>query len=168
MTSPLKSRFHSLSFVLLAACVVGTPYAFGIFSLIFRHELGYNQLDLSIVSSCGSTGLYTGVINGLAIERFGPAKVLKCGAVLIFVGNMYVWMAVKQLVWHGVGPVASAYFIAQMGECSLISTIHYTQRQIVFVIILGTAAATNVALVVAIRNFPASVTGQVCVMCLLL
>jgi hypothetical protein len=118
-TVQLRSRFHVLSFVLLAACVVGTPYAFGIFSIIFRHELGYNQFDLSIVSSCGSTGLYTGVIVGLAIERYGPVKVLKCGALLIFLGNIYVWLAVQKVVWHGVGPVASAYVVAQMGEIRL-------------------------------------------------
>ena len=113
----LKSRFHVLSFVLLAASVVGTPYAFGIFSLIFRHNLGYNQLDLSIVSSCGSTGLYTGVICGLGIERYGPVRILQCGACLIFLGNIYVWLAVQKVVWYGVGPVSCAYIIAQMGKC---------------------------------------------------
>ena len=53
MGTTLYGRFHVLAFVLLAACVVGTPYAFGIFSMIFRRDLGYNQRDLSIVSSCG-------------------------------------------------------------------------------------------------------------------
>lgn len=115
----LKSRFHVLSFVLLAASVVGTPYAFGIFSMIFRQNLDYSQLDLSIVSSCGSTGLYTGVLVGLAIERYGPVIVLRVGAMFIFLGNMYVWLAVHKDVWYGVGPVAVAYTFAQMGGSNL-------------------------------------------------
>jgi hypothetical protein len=34
----------------------------------------------------------------------------------IFLGNIYVWLAVQRLVWHRVWAVAGAYIIAQMGE----------------------------------------------------
>ena len=135
----LKSRWHSFAVVLLAASLAGTPYAFGIFSEIFKKELGYSQLDLSIIGSCGSSGLYTGVVWGLALERFGPSKVLLCGSLLVAFGNLYVWLAVQRIVWHGVPILSFAYVIAQ----------------------LGIAATTMTATALSIRIFPSIVTGQV-------
>ena len=58
--------------VLMAASVAGTSYAFGIFSEIFKNRLGFSQVNLSLIGSFGSTGLYTGVFCGLAIEATGP------------------------------------------------------------------------------------------------
>jgi hypothetical protein len=85
-----KSRWHIFSAVLLCASICGTSYAFGIFSEVFKDKLGFSQLELSIIGSCGSTGLYTGVFCGLGIERYGPRAVLLTGAALIFFGRCAV------------------------------------------------------------------------------
>ena len=57
----LKSRWHVFSASLLAVVISGTSYAFGIFSEVFKDKLGFSQLELSIIGSFGSTGLYTGL-----------------------------------------------------------------------------------------------------------
>mmetsp|Transcript_12941 Transcript_12941/g.28766 ORF Transcript_12941/g.28766 Transcript_12941/m.28766 type:complete len:91 (-) Transcript_12941:533-805(-) len=84
------SRWHSFSAALLAGSVAGTSNAFGIFSEVFKQRLGYSQADLSVVSSCGSTGLYTQVITGSLIERYGPQFVLVLGSFLIMANNKYI------------------------------------------------------------------------------
>jgi hypothetical protein len=128
----IKSRWHSLAAVLLAASIsgkcyshdnskittrTGTPYAFGIFSQIFKVELGFSQIDLAIVGSSGSTGLYTGVLCGLSVENYGPKWTLRMGALLVMVGNLFIWLAVQKLVWHSVFVISVAYLIAQVRGC---------------------------------------------------
>jgi MFS family permease len=134
-----RSRWHSFSAALLAASVAGTSYAFGIFSEVFKQRLGYSQADLSIVSSCGSTGLYTQVVTGFLIEKYGPQFVLKLGAFLIFSNNLYIWGAVLGHVPASVPIISLAWFLAQ----------------------IGIACASSVCLVVALKSFPTSVRGRV-------
>jgi hypothetical protein len=43
---------------IFAAMVSGTSYAFGIFSEILKDRLGFKQVDVALIGSFGSTGLY--------------------------------------------------------------------------------------------------------------
>jgi hypothetical protein len=117
----------------------GTPYAFGIFSEIFKKELSFSQLDLSIIGSSGSTGLYTGVFCGMALEKIGPRNLLVCGGLFVLFGNFYIWLAVQQIVWATVPMISIAYFLAQV----------------------GIACTTMTATPLSIQIFPSEVTGQV-------
>lgn len=135
----LKSRWHIFSSILMAVSISGTSYAFGIFSEVFKDKLGFSQLELSVIGSCGSTGLYTGVFCGLGIERYGPRAVLFTGAALIFCGNMYMWFAAQKLVAHSVPVLALVNFVAQ----------------------LGVACSSATATTVSIRSFPSQVRGRV-------
>jgi hypothetical protein len=153
MSSYLASRWQSFSAVLLAVSIAGifsfsflrvtsptgTPYAFGIFSEIFKKELFFSQLDLSIIGSSGSTGLYTGVFCGIALEKIGPRNLLLCGGLFVFVGNFYIWLAVQHIVWASVPMISFAYFLAQV----------------------GIACTTMTATPLSIQIFPSEVTGQV-------
>lgn len=134
-----KCRWHAFAAVLLGASVAGTAYAFGIYSEIYKDKLGYSQLDLSIVSSFGSTGLYTGVLWGLFIEAYGPKAVLILGAFLVFSTNFYTYAAVLKVVPHSVPVLSVVNFFAQCGIACTSATV----------------------LIVSVRNFPSSVRGQV-------
>lgn len=136
---PLKSRWHVFSSILMAVSISGTSYAFGMFSEVFKDKLGFSQLELSVIGSCGSTGLYTGVFCGLGIERYGPRVVLFVGAWLIFSGNMYMWLAAQKLVEHSVPVLAIVNFFAQ----------------------LGVACSSATTTTVSIRSFPSTVRGRV-------
>lgn len=113
-----KSRWHTFACVLLAASCAGTSYAFGIFSQVLRSKLSLSQADLSIISSCGSSGLYTQVITGLIMERFGPHTVLYIGTCLIFAGNMWIWLAVQKQLPHSVPVLSVIWFFSQVRHCS--------------------------------------------------
>ena len=134
-----SGRWHAFSSVLFACSVAGTSYAFGIFSEIFKDRLGFSQVDLSIIGSLGSTGLYTGVFCGLGIQATGAKTIMLLGAALMAFGNFYIWLAVQKLVFHSVPIIAIVNFFAQVGvACS------------------STAVTT-----VGIRIFPSEVRGQV-------
>lgn len=134
-----SGRWHAFAAVLFACSVAGTSYAFGIFSEIFKDRLGFSQVDLSLIGSLGSTGLYTGVLCGLAIEATGPKTVMLVGALLMALGNLYIWLAVQKLVIHSVPVVAVVNFFAQV----------------------GVACSSSTVTTVGIRIFPSEVRGQV-------
>lgn len=139
MFGKISGRWHSFSAVLFACSVAGTSYAFGIFSEIFKDRLGFSQVDLSIIGSLGSTGLYTGVFCGLAIEVVGPKTVMLVGAALMATGNFYIWLAVQKLVAHSVPVIAIVNFFAQV----------------------GVACSSSTVTTVGIRIFPSEVRGRV-------
>jgi hypothetical protein len=124
---------------LLSHLSLGTPYAFGIFSEIFKKELQFRQLDLSVIASCGSTGLYTGVFSGMALEQIGPRNLLVIGGIAVLSGNLYIWFAVQKMIWATVPAISLAYFLAQ----------------------IGISCTTMTATALSIGIFPSEVTGQV-------
>lgn len=121
----LWARWHALSAVLLSASTAGTTYAFGLFSEVLKKRLRFSQVQLSVVGSVGSTGLYTSVLCGLAMSYCGqPTAILCGGALLIFSGNMYLWVAVSGAsVPQSVAAIAAANFIAQMGVACVSCTV---------------------------------------------
>lgn len=110
-------------------------------------------MDLAIIGSSGSTGLYTGVLCGLAVEYYGPRLTLRLGAILVFCGNLYIWLSVQRLLWHSVIAISVAYAIAQV-------FVHEIVFFVLYLLQVGIACVTATAMVVAIRCFPCQVTGK--------
>ena len=135
----LRNRWQALAAVLFAASSAGTSYAFGLYSNVFKDDLGYSQFQLSIIGSAGATGLYMSVFCGLLLSYTGPAPVLLIGASFIFGGNIYMWAGVKGLV------PSSLIWMAMANCCAQI----------------GVACASVTVLTVAVRVFPSEVRGRV-------
>jgi hypothetical protein len=70
----------------------------------------------------GNTGLYLSVIAGLMLERFGLQFVVYLGSTLIFVGFLYIYLAVQNLVPADIGSVCVFFFLSQFGVCCHISS----------------------------------------------
>jgi hypothetical protein len=52
------SRWQSFCGICLFVSVVGTTYAFGVYSQLLRSELGYTQDSLDFIASVGNNGYF--------------------------------------------------------------------------------------------------------------
>ena len=92
------SRWQSFAGVCLYVSVVGTTYAFGVYSDLLQSKLGFSQNGLDVIASVGNTGLYLSLLGGVLLERFGLHAVVYLGGFLIFIGFLYIWLAVEGYV----------------------------------------------------------------------
>ena len=83
------SRWQSFTGILFYVSVVGTTYAFGVYSNLLKENLGFSQEDIDIVASVGNTGLYMSLFAGLILENFGLKILIWLGGFLIFSGEKY-------------------------------------------------------------------------------
>jgi hypothetical protein len=113
----LFTRWHSFAGIALLVSTVGTTYAFGIFSALLRSYLGYSQDALDLIASIGNNGLYLSLVAGLLIERLGFKVVIRTGGFCIFVGFMYIWLAVEEHIPSNIWTISFFYFISQLGVC---------------------------------------------------
>lgn len=113
----LHTRWQSFAGIALFVSVVGTTYAFGIFSSLLRTYLGYSQDELDLIASIGNNGLYLSLVAGFLIDRIGFKRVVRIGGVLIFVGFFYIWLAVQQHISSNMATISFFYFISQLGVC---------------------------------------------------
>ena len=67
--------------------MVGTTYAYSIYSPLLESRLGYSQTDLEIVASVGNTGFNMSLVAGFIFQAFGLHATVLLGACLIFVGT---------------------------------------------------------------------------------
>lgn len=118
----LYSRWQSFSSVCMYASVAGTTYAFAIYSKLLQENLGYTTESCDMIASIGTTGLYLSLLAGLAIEKFGFKLVVYYGGVFIFVGFIYIFLAVTQTLPSNFYSVSFFYFLAQAGVCCHITT----------------------------------------------
>ncbi len=81
------SRWQSFSGICAYVCMVGTTYAYSIYSPLLESRLGYSQTDLEIVASVGNTGLYLSLVGGFLFQTVGLHATVLLGACLIFVGK---------------------------------------------------------------------------------
>ena len=81
------SRWQSFTGILFYVSVVGTTYAFGVYSNLLKENLGFSQDDIDIVASVGNTGLYLSLIAGLILESYGLRVLICLGGFLIFAGE---------------------------------------------------------------------------------
>lgn len=133
----LFTRWQSFAGVCLFVSVVGTTFAFGIFSALLKTYLDYSQDELDLIASIGNNGLYLSLVAGLLIERLGFQTVVRIGGSLIFIGFLYIWLAVKEYVASDMATISFFYFFSQLGVC-----FHITS-----------------ALTVAVKLFPHSAHG---------
>lgn len=81
------SRWQAFTGVLFYVSIVGTTYAFGVYSQLLKQNLGFSQNDIDIVASVGNTGLYLSVVAGIALQTTESVKfVVRGGGFLIFIG----------------------------------------------------------------------------------
>ncbi|KAL5569433.1 hypothetical protein UlMin_026008 [Ulmus minor] len=91
------------SFLLMVTA--GASYMFGLYSNDIKTVLGYDQTTLNLISFFKELGGNIGILSGLINEVTPPWVVLSIGAILNFVGNFMIWLAVsrkikKPQVWH--------------------------------------------------------------------
>ncbi|KAL5569432.1 hypothetical protein UlMin_026007 [Ulmus minor] len=91
------------SFLLMVTA--GASYMFGLYSNDIKSVLGYDQTTLNLISFFKDLGANIGILSGLINEVTPPWVVLSIGAILNFVGNFMIWLAVsrkikKPQVWH--------------------------------------------------------------------
>ena len=132
------SRWQSFAGVCLYVSVVGTTYAFGVYSNLLKTNLGFTQNGLDIIASVGNTGLYLSLPAGILLDRFGLHVVVYLGGFLLFLGFSYIWLAVKGYVPADIISVSVFFFLSQFGVCCHIAS----------------------AVTVAVRLFPPEVRGS--------
>ena len=118
----LWSRWQSFSSVCLYVSIVGTTYAYGVYSELLRENLGFSQHGLDVVASVGNTGLYLSLLAGLALERFGLQVVIRGGGFLIFIGFLYIWAAVEGFAPANITSICVFFFLSQFGVCCHVSS----------------------------------------------
>lgn len=116
------SRWQSFAGVCLYVSVAGTTYAFGVYSNLLKSELGFTQGGLDIIASVGNTGLYMSLIGGILLDRYGLHFVVFLGGFLIFIGFLYIWLAVEGYVPADILSVSIFFFLSQFGVCCHISS----------------------------------------------
>jgi len=118
----LFSRFQSFCGVCFWVSLAATSYAYGIFSQTLRYNLNYSQQSLDIIASCGNSGLYLSFFVGMAIEHYGYKSILLFGSSCLFIGFLYIYLAVIKIIPSSMPVVALFYFISQIGACSYIAS----------------------------------------------
>lgn len=119
---PLWSRWQSLAGVCLFVSVVGTTYAFGVYSQFLKDDLGFSQEDLDIVASIGNMGLYLSLLAGLLLEYCGLRFVVIGGGFLVFIGFLYIYLACKLVVPANLVSISIFFFLSQFGVCCHVSS----------------------------------------------
>jgi MFS family permease len=116
------SRWQSFAGVCLYVSVAGTTYAFGVYSNLLKSELGFTQGGLDIIASVGNTGLYMSLLGGMLLDRYGLHFVVYLGGFFIFIGFLYIWLAVEGYVPADILSVSVFFFLSQFGVCCHISS----------------------------------------------
>jgi MFS family permease len=119
---PLFSRWQSFCGICLYVSVAGTTYAFAIYSQLLKNNLGYSQSALDMIASIGTTGLYLSLMAGFAIEKIGFRSVVFYGGLFIFVGFMYIYLAIMEKVPADIYSISFFYFLSQAGVCCHITS----------------------------------------------
>ena len=132
------SRWQSFAGVCLYVSMAGTTYAFGIYSDLLKTNLGFSQGGLDVIASVGNTGLYMSLLGGMLLDRYGLHFVIYLGGFFIFIGFLYIWLAVEGYVPADISSVSVFFFLSQFGVCCHISS----------------------AVTMAIRLFPPEVRGS--------
>lgn len=86
LTKMKNSQWQSFSGLCLFVSLVGTTYAFSVYSPLLESVLGFTTEDLDVIASVGNTGLYLSIITGFVYEEMGLHFVVGIGAILIFIG----------------------------------------------------------------------------------
>ena len=116
------SRWQSFSGVCFYVSVVGTTYAFGVYSDLLKNNLGFSQNGIDVIASVGNTGLYLSLLGGILLDRFGLHMVVYLGGFLIFIGFFYIWLAVDGYVPADIFSVSFFFLLSQFGVCCHISS----------------------------------------------
>lgn len=85
-------------------------------------NLGFSQVEIELIASVGNTGVYLSLLVGFALEYFGLQTVVFAGSMFIFVGYLYLYLAVTGVVYSNLAIVSLLYFLSQLGVCCHISS----------------------------------------------
>ena len=116
------SRWQSFAGICFYVSVVGTTYAFGVYSNLLKSNLGFSQNGIDIIASVGNTGLYLSLLGGVLLDRFGLHFVVYLGGFLIFIGFFYIWLAIEGYVPADILSVSIFFLLSQFGVCCHISS----------------------------------------------
>jgi hypothetical protein len=78
-------------------------------------NLGFSQTGVDIVASVGNTGFFMYLMVGFGIEIFGLQAVVRAGGCFIFIGFVYIYLAVKEYVPADIASISIFFFISQFG-----------------------------------------------------
>ncbi|PON98660.1 Nodulin-like, partial [Trema orientale] len=84
------------TFLLMVAS--GASYMFSLYSNDIKSVLGYDQTTLNLIGFSKDLGANVGFLSGLISEVTPPWVVLSIGAVLNFVGNFTIWLAIARKI----------------------------------------------------------------------
>ena len=66
--------------------------------------------------------LYLSLFAGYAVQKFGFKSVVLVGGAFIFVGFLYMWLAILQALPSNIQSICFFYFLSQAGVCCHISS----------------------------------------------
>ena len=66
--------------------------------------------------------LYLSLLAGYAVQKFGFKSVVLVGGAFIFVGFLYMWLAILQVLPSNIQSICFFYFLSQAGVCCHISS----------------------------------------------
>jgi sugar phosphate permease len=123
------SRWQSFAGICLYISIVGTTYAYSIYSSLLKEKLGFSEEDLYVIASVGNTGLYMSLLGGFILEWCGLHFVVGLGACLICAGFLYIYMAITSMVSANMISISLAYLLSQFGvSCHISSAVTMTIR----------------------------------------
>jgi MFS family permease len=120
--SIIYSRWQSFCAICLYISIAGTVYAFNIYGELMKSELGYTQSMLSVIASVGNSGNLFALPIGFCIERYGNRITMYFGCTCVFVGYVFIWLALIKYYPSSVESVTLFYFISQIGICCFVAT----------------------------------------------
>jgi hypothetical protein len=116
------SRWQSFSSICFFVSVAGITYAFGVYSLLLKTKLGFSQSSLDYIASAGNSGLYLSIISGALLQSFGLRFVIYLGSSLIFIGFLYIYLAVELILPANAISIGLFFFLSQYGVNCYISS----------------------------------------------
>eukprot|EP00047_Mylnosiga_fluctuans_P024693 m.168279 g.168279 ORF g.168279 m.168279 type:complete len:525 (+) comp9906_c1_seq5:3-1577(+) len=84
----VTAKHVSLGYGLVLMLCAGTPYMFGMFNNKLHYEYGLSQTQTLLIETSVQVGLFSGILQGIFFDRFGPRHEALLAAGLVFLGYL--------------------------------------------------------------------------------
>ncbi len=104
----------------VAEAFVGLPFSMGLFAEALKDNLGFSQVHVDLVASCGQFGLWQTFLLGLllSVTKLKYQRYyLPVAAVLLSGGLLYMGMALLSRIPASLGIMCVVWFLANIGTC---------------------------------------------------
>eukprot|EP00455_Lapot_gusevi_P039735 TRINITY_DN4465_c0_g1_i3.p1 TRINITY_DN4465_c0_g1~~TRINITY_DN4465_c0_g1_i3.p1 ORF type:complete len:441 (-),score=76.32 TRINITY_DN4465_c0_g1_i3:132-1454(-) len=111
--SILDNPYFIFVFIAMCAFCAGTLYSFGEYASKLAALLGHQNLD--IIGSWGDFGVFTGIIQGVILDRYGPRVTLLLAALLTSSGYFFASLMINGVISSNLTLLAFGYFCLGQG-----------------------------------------------------